>query len=222
MTANISGPATDAAVRAAWDAVAEQYGRLLPDMSAEAALDRAVLAAYPAMLADDRPGIVAEVGCGTGRVTRHLRDAGLQMIGFDLSPRMVATARAAHEGLPFAVAHAAALPVRSAVLRGLVAWYSIINMPAASLPAVFAEFARVARPGAPVLVSFQSGEGQDVERTSSYGLPVTLVYYRHRADAAADALVNAGFSLYASVTRAAALPFESTAQTILIAHRNDS
>lgn len=217
----MSVPTSDAAVRAAWDAVAEQYRVLLPDMSPEAPLDRAVLAAYAEVLAEDRSGIVAEVGCGTGRVSRYLRDAGLQMVGFDLSPCMLAAARAAHAEIPFAVAHAAALPVRSAVLRGLVAWYSIINTPTATLPSVFSEFARVTRLGAPVLVAFQSGEGQEVERTTSYGLPVTLTYYRHRAEAATDALVAAGFSLYASVTRAAALPFESTAQTVLLAHRND-
>jgi ubiquinone/menaquinone biosynthesis C-methylase UbiE len=217
----MSASTTDAATRAAWDAIAQQYGVLLPDMSVETPLDRAVLAAYAEMLADDRSGIVAEVGCGTGRVTRHLRDAGLQMVGFDLSPQMVAAATSAHADLPFAAAHAAALPVRSAVLRGLVAWYSIINTPPASLPSMFAEFARVTRPGALVLIAFQSGEGQEVERTTSYGLSVTLTYYRHSAEATADALTAAGFNLYASVTRAAALPFESTTQTALLAHRDD-
>jgi ubiquinone/menaquinone biosynthesis C-methylase UbiE len=172
------------------------------------------------MLAERRSGVVAEVGCGTGRVAKHLRDAGLQMVGFDLSPRMVLAASTAHPDLAFAAAHGAALPLRAAALRGLVAWYSIINTPTACLPSMFTEFARVTRPGAPVLVAFQSGEGQQVERTTSYGLPVALTYYRHRAEVTVDALVAAGFSLYASVTRVAALPFESTTQTALLAYRN--
>jgi hypothetical protein len=110
--------------------------------------------------------------------------------------------------------------VRSAALGGLVAWYSIINMPTQSLWTVFREFARVTRAGALVLVAFQSGEGQRVERATSYGLPVTLTYYRHSADEVAQALKVAGFTLYASVTRRAALSFESTAQTVLLAHRD--
>ena len=217
----MSRPATDAATRAAWDAVAQQYGLLLPDMSAEAPLDRAVLTAYAEMLAENGSAMVAEIGCGTGRVTRHLHDAGLRTVGFDLSPRMAALARTTHAELPFAAAHAASLPVRSAALGGLVAWYSIINMPAESLSSVFREFARVTREGAPVLVAFQSGEGERVERTTSYGLPVTLTYYRHSVDAATEALKGAGFTLYASVTRTAALSFESTAQTALLAHRSE-
>jgi len=213
---SVSGTTT----RAAWDAVAEQYRLLLPDMSAETPLDRATLAAFAEMLAADPPAVVAEVGCGAGRLTKHLRDMGLQMVGFDLAPRMAALARATNTGIPFAAADVAALPLRSAALGGLVSWYSIINIPTESLAAVFGEFSRVTRPGAPVLIAFQSGDGQRIDRTTSYGLPVPLTYYRHRVDAAAEELTAAGFTLYACVTRAAALTFESTSQTALLAHRN--
>src|SRR5437764_11796170 len=103
-----------------------------PDMSPEAPLDRAVISAYTELLTQSAPVIVAEVGCGAGRVTRHLQDAGLTMVGFDLSPRMAAVAKATHPHLPFAAAHAGALPVRSAALGGLIAWYSLINMPTES------------------------------------------------------------------------------------------
>lgn len=211
--------AADTASRAAWDAVAENYGRLLPDMSLEAPLDRAVLAAYVEMLPDRGADLVAEVGCGTGRVTKHLHEMGLRTVGFDLSPRMAAVARAAHSELPFAAAQARVLPLRDGVLGGLIAWYSLITMPTPSLPEVFAEFARVTRAGAPVLVAFQSGDGQRVERTTSYGLPVSLTYYRHSVDEVTAALTSAGFTLYASVTRAPALSFESTPQAALLTLR---
>ena len=210
----------DATTRMAWDAVATAYARLLPDMSLEAPLDRAVLAAYVEMLSADPAALVLEVGCGTGRVTKHLTDLGLDMLGLDLSPAMAAAAHASHAELPFAVAHARALPLQDAVLGGLVAWYSLINMPTTSLTPVFAEFARVVRPGGAVLVAFQSGEGQRVDRTTSYGESVTLTYYRHRRDEVTQALTAAGFTLYATIDRAASLTFESTAQTALLAHRD--
>jgi ubiquinone/menaquinone biosynthesis C-methylase UbiE len=214
----MSRPAADAAIRAAWDAVASQYALLLPDMSAEAPLDRAVLAAYAEMLAGET-AVVADIGCGAGRVTQYLHAAGLRMVGFDLSPGMATVARSTRDELPFAVARAQALPVRSAALAGLVCWYSIINLPTESLTSVFREFARVTRAGALVLIAFQSGEGERVERTTSYGLPVALTYYRHRAHDARQALTAAGFTLYASITRQPALSFESTEQTVLLARR---
>ena len=212
--------ASDFTARTAWDAVATAYARLLPDMSLEAPLDRAVLAAFAEMLAEDPVSVVLDVGCGTGRVTRHLHDNGLRIIGLDLSPAMVAAAQTSHADLPFAVAHARALPLRDGVLGGLVAWYSLISMPTTSLTRVFSEFARVVRPGGTVLIAFQSGDGQRVDRTTSYGEPVPLTYYRHRKDEVTDAMTAAGFTLYANIDRAAALSFESTPQTALLAHRD--
>lgn len=189
-------------------------------MSLEAPLDRAVLAAFAEMLPGPDRALVGDVGCGTGRVTRHLHAAGLRVVGVDLSPRMAALARASDDSSRYVAAHAGALPLRDATLDGLVAWYSLITMPTRSLPAVFDEFARVTAPGAPVLVAFQSGNGERVGRSTSYGLPVPLTYYRHDPDQAAAALTAAGFTLYASVARAAALSFESTPQTALLAVRD--
>lgn len=40
-----------------------------------------------------KEGIVAELGCGTGNVTRRLRDRGYDMIGIDVSPEMLQLAR---------------------------------------------------------------------------------------------------------------------------------
>lgn len=213
------GP-TDRDTRAAYDQVASDYARMLPDMSMEAPLDRAVLAAFAEMVGECRDAPVADVGCGTGRVTKHLHDAGIPVLGFDLSARMAAVARASHAGLSFAAAHAAALPLRAGALGGLVAWYSLINMPTEGLPHVLAEFARVTSPGAPVLLAFQSGDGQRVDTPTSYGHPVPLTYYRHDAEEVATAMTAAGFDLYATVDRGRALWFESTPQTALLAHRS--
>lgn len=207
----------DRATREAYDAVAVAYARMLPDLTAETPLDRAVLTAFVEMVGRDE--LVVEVGCGTGRVTAHLADAGLRVVGVDLSPAMAAVGRAARPDLPFVAGHAGALPLQSGSVGGLVAWYSLINLPTDRLPAVFAELARVARPGAPVVVAFQSGEGERVDRDVSYGEPVALTYYRHRVEVVADALTAAGFVPYATVRRAAVLGFESTPQAALLALR---
>ena len=198
-------PASDVtATRRAYDAVAEDYARLLPDMTLEAPLDRGVLAAFAEMLGAQGDPLVVDVGCGAGRVTKHLDEAGLRVIGLDLSPAMVGVARALHAELPFLAAQAAALPLRTGTAGGLLAWYSLIHLPTEALAGVFAEFARVTRPGATVLVAFQAGDGQRVDRATSYEQPVPLRYYRHDVDDVAAALEAAGFALYASVRRAGA------------------
>ncbi|MCR5521995.1 MAG: class I SAM-dependent methyltransferase [Lachnospiraceae bacterium] len=45
-----------------------------------------------------KDGIVAELGCGTGQMTRLLRDAGYDMIGIDMSPDMLGVAREKEQG----------------------------------------------------------------------------------------------------------------------------
>ena len=215
----MEAPAPDRQTREAYDEVAHEYARLVPDMSVETPLDRAVLAAFSEMLVED--DVVAEIGCGTGRVAQHLHEAGIRVRGFDLSPGMVAVAHATYEDVPFAAAHAAALPLRDGVLGGLVAWYSLIHLPADELPRVATEFARVTRPGAPVLLAFQCGDGERVDRTTSYGRPVPLTYYRHRTEQVTKALTGAGFELYATIRREPALGFESTPQAAVLAHRSD-
>lgn len=51
-------------------------------------------------LANQGPGPVLELGCGTGRVTIPLALQGLEMTGLDVLPRMLDRAKQKSEGLP--------------------------------------------------------------------------------------------------------------------------
>lgn len=209
----------DCLTRDAFDAVAADYAQLLPDLRAEAPLDRAALGAFVEMVDARGDGLVAEVGCGSGRITAHLAAAGLRMVGLDLSAGMVREARAARSNIPLAVAHAAHLPLRTGSLDGLVAWYSIINLDTDRLPSVFDEFARAVRPGAPIVVAFQAGAGERLDRTSAYGHAVPITYYLHSIEAVTEALAAAGFTLDATVKREASQAHETTPQAFLLARR---
>ncbi len=197
----------------AYDTVAADYAQLLPDLSVEAPLDRAVLAAFVEMVGD---GPVVEVGSGTGRVTAHLADAGLCVVGLDLSPGMTTVARQIRPDIAVAVADVVALPVRSDSLAGLVAWYAVIHLAPEALPGALEDCARVLRPGAPLLVAFQTGD-ERLDRTSAYGHPVRLTSYRHPVQAMAGALAEAGFVPYATVIRDAVLSHETTPQAFVLA-----
>lgn len=63
-------------------------------------------------LLDPAPGErIADVGCGTGTLTREIADAGASVLGLDRSAEMVARARTAHPDLRFVRADAEALPL---------------------------------------------------------------------------------------------------------------
>ena len=65
-------------VRRAYDAIAAEYTDLYRHELRGRPLERALLAAF-AELVGDRP--VADLGCGPGRVTAHLRDLGVSAFG---------------------------------------------------------------------------------------------------------------------------------------------
>ncbi len=79
--------------RASYDAVAPDYSGHFRDELAAKPLDRAMLAGFAEFVRTAGAGPVADIGCGTGRVTGHLSGLGLSVFGVDLSPQMVAVAR---------------------------------------------------------------------------------------------------------------------------------
>jgi demethylmenaquinone methyltransferase/2-methoxy-6-polyprenyl-1,4-benzoquinol methylase len=86
--------------------------------------------------------LVFDVACGTGDLCREAARHGLRPIGFDLSIGML---RAARTAAPLVLADALAMPVRDACADGVTCGFALRNV--ADLKGLFAEFARVLRPG---------------------------------------------------------------------------
>ncbi|TDB79949.1 class I SAM-dependent methyltransferase [Micromonospora sp. KC721] len=207
--------------RAAYDTMAVRYTEFTRDELAARPLERALLAAFAELVGADGGGRVLDVGCGNGRVARHLRDLGLDVEGVDLSPGMITEARRLHPDLRFTVGSMLALDVPDATLTGLLAWYSVIHVPDDLLPAVFTEFHRVLAPGGHLLLGFQVGD-EHVHRTDAWGDPVDVVFHRRRPDDVAQLLAAAGLTTHARLHREPQ-PWpggvEPTAQAFLLARR---
>ena len=204
--------------RDGYDVVAEEYARLLPTLDAETPLDVAMIDDFADRCASAGAGLVIDAGCGTGRVSAHLAERGLPVIGIDLSPGMVATARRLHPDLRFELGALENLPVPDAAAGGLLAWYSLIHTAPERLPHVVGEMRRVLAPGAWLLTAFQVGAGERVVRTSAYGHAVAMTSYRHDPDHVATVLAEAGLAPQARLHRAAHGQ-ETTAQAVLLARR---
>jgi SAM-dependent methyltransferase len=185
----------------------------------EAPIDLAVLAAFAQDVVSKSAGPVVDAGCGPGRVTRFLADAGLDIRGIDSSPRMIEAARSAHPHLQFDVGSLTNLDISNRSLAGVVYWYSIIATPPDDLRAVWQELDRVLTGTGRMLVAFQSGENELVERADAYGSGSTLKLYRHRVDDVVDSLNGTGFSVHVDVRRTAVFSHETTPQAILVALR---
>ncbi|MFK0292005.1 class I SAM-dependent DNA methyltransferase [Streptomyces sp. NPDC090442] len=173
----------------AYDAIAVVYADFVRDSLDSLPLDRAVIAAFADSVRATRPGPVAELGCGPGMVTAHLRGLGLDAFGIDLSPVMIGLAREAYPELRFEVGSMDALDLPDGELRGVVSWYSVIHAPPRELPPYFEEFRRVLGPDGHLLVGFFESEGGPV---TAFDHRVTTAY-RWPIDELAGVARGAGF-----------------------------
>ena len=78
-------------VRASYDTIAGRYAQEIGGELAGKPVDRALYALFAELVG---AGTVGDVGCGPGHVTAHLAGLGVRTVGVDLSPGMVAVARA--------------------------------------------------------------------------------------------------------------------------------
>lgn len=181
-------------VRLAYDTVAQTYASAIPDTRVEASLDLAMVDAFAtAVRASDDPHVL-DAGCGAGRMSRYLTERGCRVTGVDLSPKMIAMARRHHPDLAFLVGTLTDLPCPDRLFTGVMLWYSTIHTPPAGQPRLFAEAARVLRPGGHLLVGFQAGTGvRDVAPAyRRFGLEVQLQRHLYPADEVASHIEAAG------------------------------
>jgi SAM-dependent methyltransferase len=86
-----------------------------------------------------------DIGCGEGRLTRHLKELGHEVVGVDGSRSLVATAREADPLLDIRVADAAALPFDDASADLAIAFMSLHDIDA--MCAAIKEVARMLEHG---------------------------------------------------------------------------
>ena len=151
--------AQELVIRASYDAVANRYAEEFADDLADKILDRALLAAFAETVRRTTTGdgsCVGDLGCGPGYEARQLAGLGLDVVGIDLSPAMIAEAQRRnlpHRRLDFRVGSLLALPLADAALAGAIALYSVIHLPREDRALIYREMARVVRPGGSLLIS---------------------------------------------------------------------
>lgn len=207
----------EATARSAYDQLASAYAEAFPDLGAEAPADRALIDELAQQVRGSGP--VLDVGCGTGRVAAHLRGLGLPVVGMDLSAGMLTEARRRHPGLPLISGSLLRLPFGDGSASGVLAWYSVIHTSPADLPLAIAELARVAGAGAPVLLGFQRGQGERVNRTTAFDQQVRRTNYRHRVELVEELLDRYDVQVSTSVVREPVAAHEPTQQAFVLGIR---
>jgi ubiquinone/menaquinone biosynthesis C-methylase UbiE len=131
-------------VRRGYDRLAETYDdRRSEDSATVRRVERFAerLSAAPTVL---------DAGCGAGVPVASTLEG--TAVGLDLSRETLDRAAATVPGAALLQGELSRLPLRSASVDGVVAYYSVAHVPRAAHGVVFVEFARVPRPGGWLLV----------------------------------------------------------------------
>ena len=205
--------------RTAYDAVASDYAKRIPDTSFEAPLDLAMVDEFVSEVAEHPASKVLDAGCGAGRMVTYIQSLSpsLEVAGIDLSTEMITLARSAHPTVKFSQADLADTRFPEREFDGILAWYSIIHTAPDQLANIVAEFARILRSEGVVLLGYQVGVGER-RLNKPYGHDVELRAFLHRTDDVIATLTNAGFDLVAKLDRAPRTS-ERNAQGFVLARR---
>ena len=185
-------------VRESYDAAASAYADHLFAELERKPLDRHLLNRFAE--ATRGRGLVADLGCGPGHVSRYLFEQGVQVIGIDLSPEMVDVARRLTPAIDFRVGDMHRLELDDASLAGIVAFYAIVHFEPGELTAVFSEMRRVLAPDGIALIAFHAGEDV-IHLDELFGAKVSLDFRFHHPATVIASLAEAGLHVTEHVER---------------------
>lgn len=144
------------AVRRAWDDVAETYAARRDPTGSDAALIDDLLADLP-----PDPGVL-DVGCGDG--ARTLVNLPTGSVGLDVSRRGLELARETVGSARLVEGEMSALPFLPGAFDAITAYHAVFHVERERHPDVYAEFARVLRPGGRLLMTLPGGRFETVRR----------------------------------------------------------
>lgn len=181
-----------------YDAVTDEYVRRISDELRHKPLDRQLLDRF-AEATRDR-GLVADMGCGPGHVARYLKARGVNVVGYDLSPKMVEAARVLNPGIAFHLADMTALDHTDGSWAGIIAFYSLIHVPRPEIPSALREFRRVLQPGGLLLLAFHIGD-ETLHLDDWWDQKVNIDFFFFQPAEMARELRTAGFEIEEIIER---------------------
>lgn len=181
-----------AAVRAGYERLAPRYDQWARTVTPDPRAERS------SWVADDtgHDGRVLDLGCGTGIPTAVRLSPRTRYIGVDLSPAMIKLASA---GVPFGefwVADMRLLGLPPGSFDAVIAFYSIIHVPAEDQPALFARVFRWLDAGG-VFVASLAPEAEEAGTDPDWLGAGPMIWSSLGADRYRSLAVECGFEIVA-------------------------
>ncbi|MFW5948787.1 MAG: class I SAM-dependent methyltransferase [Halolamina sp.] len=139
----------------------------------------------------DRPPRVLDVGCGPGADTAPMTDAGLDVVGLDLTPAFIQEAREQSPAARFVRGDMRALPLETASFEGLWSSAAFLHLPRSAAVPTLREFHRALAADGALLLSVMASETRDADAVE---VPDGRRFTFWHESAVRDRLHEAGFA----------------------------
>lgn len=181
-----------------YDQVAAEYAEKFKDEMDQKPFDRDCLDRLAREVGDLGP--ICDLGCGPGQIARYLHRQGVNVLGVDLSPRMVQEAQRLNPDIPFHQGDMLALPDPDNCWGGIAAFYCMIHIPREKIVDALRELKRVLKPGGVLLIAFHIGE--EIKHLDEWwDKPVNLDFAFYRPEAMETWLKEAGLEVIETLVR---------------------
>jgi len=180
-----------------YDNVATEYATRFKDEMDDKPFDRDCLDRLAREVGDLGP--ICDLGCGPGQIARYLHRQGVETLGVDLSPKMVAEAQRLNPEIHFHQGDMLSLPDADNSWGGIAAFYCIIHIPRELVMDALGEMGRV-QPGGILLIAFHIG-GEIKHIDEWWEKPVNLDFAFYLPDQMEVWLKEAGFDLVDTLVR---------------------
>ena len=163
--------------RESYDRVADEYTVRVAGELAHKPFDRARLDE----LVDRAAGLgpLLDLGCGPGHVAAYLAGRSAPVTGIDLSPAMIAQARALHPDLDLRVGDITELDVPGATFGGIACFYAVIHVPRARVTGALRGMREALVPGGWLLLAYHLGnEIRHLDEWWGRPVDVDFVFFR--------------------------------------------
>ena len=142
-------------------ALYQEHARAFERQRSRDLFERGWLTRFLALLPASGKPRVLDIGCGNGvPIARHLIEQGCEIMGVDTSLPLLAGAQAAFPDHRWIAADMRRMPLNE-TFHGLIAWHSFFHLKPEDQRPLFATFARLAAPGAPLMFTSGTTLGSD-------------------------------------------------------------
>jgi len=184
--------------RTSYDQVAAEYAEKFKDEMDHKPFDRDCLDRLAGEVGTLGP--ICDLGCGPGQIARYLHRRGVDTLGVDLSPRMIAEAGRLNPEIHFHQGDMLALPDADNSWGAIAAFYCIIHIPRDQIVNALREMKRVLKPGGVLLITFHIGD--EVKHLDDWWeKPVNLDFAFYQPEEMEIWLKEAGFELQETLIR---------------------